>query len=75
MKRANIISIVLLIYLAVLSALAYPTYQQSGDWTRYVLIIIGQLAIIYFLRYFSLKREQKRAEKQHNSDSKSAKNE
>lgn len=60
MKRANIISLVLLIYLVVLSVLAYPTYQESGDWTRYILIIAGQLVIIYLLRYFSLKKAASR---------------
>jgi hypothetical protein len=58
MKKANVISVLLTVYLIVLAVLAFPTYQANGEWIRYVLIVTGQLLIIFLLRYFAIRRER-----------------
>ena len=56
--KANILATVLIIYLAIIAVVAFPKYQESGDWTTYGAIIAGQLCIIILLRFFTLRREK-----------------
>jgi len=63
MKKPLIVSLVLLVYLVVLAVIVFPDYQKSGDWTRYFLIIAGQLVIIGLLHFFNVKKEKLKEKK------------
>lgn len=67
MKRPLVISLILLVYLIAMAVVVFPDYQKSGNWSRYILIIAGQLIIITLLHYFNLKKEKL---KQRNRDEK-----
>ncbi|MCL1944137.1 MAG: hypothetical protein FWF54_11410 [Candidatus Azobacteroides sp.] len=48
-KKKNIMVVGLLIYLGVISYLAYPKYAEKGDFTEYYIIIGVTLAAIILL--------------------------
>jgi hypothetical protein len=48
-KKKNIMAVGLLIYLGVISYLAYPKYAEKGDFTEYYIIIGVTLAAIILL--------------------------
>lgn len=56
MKKINITSIVLLIYLIVMSVIGWPGSKPNPDWPQYFLIIGLTLAVIFLLRFVQVKR-------------------
>lgn len=56
--KANTLATILAIYLGIIAVIAYPKYEESGDWLTYGAIIIGQLCLIILLRFFTLHREK-----------------
>ena len=77
MKKRNIITIILLIYLGILAYLGRPNYIDEGRYWEYAGIIAGTLVAIFALRYVQGKKEKMRnyykeesEKKTHNTDSK-----
>jgi membrane protein DedA with SNARE-associated domain len=55
MKRINIITVALLVYLAVMAYIGYPGHNQNLDYTEYFLIIGFTIVIIFVLRYLRIR--------------------
>ncbi|MDR1202477.1 MAG: hypothetical protein LBL58_12750 [Tannerellaceae bacterium] len=60
MKKINITSVVLLIYLIVMSVIGWPGNKPNPDWTQYFLIIGLTLGVILLLRFVQIKRFKSR---------------
>jgi len=60
MKKINITSLVLLIYLIVMSVIGWPGKKPNPDWTQYFLIIALTLGVIFLLRFVQIKRLKSR---------------
>ncbi len=56
MKRINITSLVLLVYLAVMAFIGWPGKQPEPDYTQYFLIIGLSVVVILLLRFVQIKR-------------------
>lgn len=77
MKKRNIITITLLIYLGIMAYIGWPNYIDEGRYWEYAGIIAGTLVAIFALRYVQGKKEKMRnyykeesEKKTHNTDSK-----
>ena len=77
MKKSNLITIILLIYLGVMAYIGWPNYIDEGRYWEYAGIIAGTLVAIFALRYVQGKKEKMRnyykeesEKKTHNTDSK-----
>ncbi len=77
MKKRNIITIILLIYLDIMAYIGWPNYIDEGRYWEYAGIIAGTLVAIFALRYVQGKKEkmrnyykEKSEKKTHNTDSK-----
>ena len=77
MKKRNIITIILLIYLGIMAYIGWPNYIYEGRYWEYAGIIAGTLVAIFALRYVQGKKEKMRnyykeesEKKTHNTDSK-----
>lgn len=77
MKKRNIITIILLIYLGIMAYIGWPNYIDEGRYWEYAGIIAGTLIAIFALRYVQGKKEKMRnyykeesEKKTHNTDSK-----
>ena len=77
MKKRNIITIILLIYLGIMAYIGWPNYIDEGRYWEYAGIIAGTLVAIFALRYEQCKKEKMRnyykeesEKKTHNTDSK-----
>ncbi|MDD4777717.1 MAG: hypothetical protein PHV53_05430 [Fermentimonas sp.] len=57
-KRYILFPSLLVIYTILMAVIAFPRYQESGNWTEY-LIVLGGSFLIAVLLYFILKRKQK----------------
>ena len=60
MKKTNIVTIVLLIYLGVMAYIGWPNYIGEGRYWEYAGIIAGTLVAIFALRYVQGKKEKLR---------------
>lgn len=56
MKKINITTIVLLVYLIVMAVIGWPRHQPSNSFPEYFCVIGATLAIIFLLRYMQIKR-------------------
>ncbi|WP_455635832.1 hypothetical protein [Parabacteroides sp.] len=56
MKKINITTIALLVYLIVMSIIGWPGNNPGNSYTEYFLMIGATLVIIIFLRYLQVKR-------------------
>ena len=56
MKKINITTAVLLIYLIVMSIIGWPGNHPSNSYTEYFLMIGATLIIIFLLRVLQIKR-------------------
>lgn len=56
MKKINIITIALLVYLIVMSIIGWPGNNPGNSYTEYFLMIGATLVIIFLLRYLQIKR-------------------
>ena len=77
MKKRNIITIILLIYLGIMAYIGWPNYIGEGRYREYAGIIAGTLVAIFALRYVQGKKEkmreyykEKSEKKAHNTDPK-----
>ena len=77
MKKRNIITIILLIYLGIMAYIGWPNYIDEGRYWEYAGIIAGTLVAIFALRYVQGKKEkmlnyykEESEKKTHNTDSK-----
>lgn len=67
MKKINITTAVLVIYLIVMSVIGWPGKQAEPDYVQYFCVIGATIAVIGFLRFLQIKRlkireKQKREE-------------
>jgi cytochrome c biogenesis protein CcdA len=56
MKKINMISGLLLVYLVVMSVIGWPGKQQDPDYVQYFIIMGLTLAIIILLRFVQIRR-------------------
>ena len=56
MKKINITTIALLVYLIVMSIIGWPGNNPGNNYTEYFLMIGATLVIITLLRYLQVKR-------------------
>lgn len=56
MKKINITTIALLVYLIVMSIIGWPGNNPGNSYTEYFLMIGAMLVIIILLRYLQVKR-------------------
>ncbi|MDE5988308.1 MAG: hypothetical protein K2F88_07465 [Duncaniella sp.] len=59
LRRSTVIPLILLVYLAVMSYIGFPEYQQ-GHYLYYFGVIGVTLVIIWLLHLFLKKREKQR---------------
>ena len=64
-KRHIIIPLLLLVYIAIMVVMAFPRYQESGNWNEFTLILVVSLLLIVVL-YFRYKRKEKLRDKFNN---------
>lgn len=62
-KRYNLITVVLVIYLAVMSYMGYDTYMQEARYWEFYGIIAATIVVIYFMRKALIKRDAARAKR------------
>lgn len=60
MKRINITSIVLLIYLVIMSVIGWPGNKPNPNYLEYSIIIGITLVVIILLRFMQIKRLKSR---------------
>ncbi|MDD2953300.1 MAG: hypothetical protein PHC95_09080 [Parabacteroides sp.] len=60
MKKINITTIALLVYLIVMSIIGWPGNNPENNYTEYFLIIGATLVVIILLRYLQVKRMRMR---------------
>lgn len=60
MKKINITTIALLIYLAIMSVIAWPGRNPSNGYVEYFLMIGATIVIIFLLRFLQIKRLKSR---------------
>ncbi|MDR1161795.1 MAG: hypothetical protein LBK45_05595 [Tannerellaceae bacterium] len=60
MKRINITSALLFIYLLVMSVIGWPGSRPEPDWVQYFLVIGLTSGVIFLLRYVQVKRFKSR---------------
>lgn len=56
MKKINITTAVLLIYLIVMSVIGWPGKQANPDYVQYFCVMGATVLVICFLRYLQIKR-------------------
>lgn len=64
-KRHIIIPLLLLVYIAIMVVMAFPRYQESGNWNEFTLILVVSLLLTVVL-YFIYKRKEKLRDKFNN---------
>ncbi len=73
MKKINITSGVLLVYLIVMSVIGWPGNKPDPDYTQYFLIIAISLGVISLLRFVQIKRFRTREKWRNENDKKFSK--
>lgn len=68
MKRINLTTLVLLLYLAVMSVIGWPGNRPDASYTGYFAVIGATLAIIFLLRYLQIKRWKMRQQRRENEN-------
>ncbi|MDR1402887.1 MAG: hypothetical protein LBJ60_04190 [Tannerellaceae bacterium] len=69
MKKINMTSIVLFIYLIVMSVIGWPGNKPDPDWVQYCLIIGLTSGVILLLRLVQIKRFKSREKLRNKRDS------
>ncbi|SEG13372.1 MULTISPECIES: hypothetical protein [Parabacteroides] len=69
MKKVNITSIALLVYLIIMSVIGWPGNNPENGYTEYFCIIGATLAVILLLRFLQIKRLKMRGKINHPDDS------
>jgi putative Mn2+ efflux pump MntP len=60
MKKINITTIALLIYLLIMSIIGWPGKQVNPNYIQYFAVIGATLLIIFLLRFLQIKRFKNR---------------
>lgn len=68
MKRINLTTLVLLLYLAVMSVIGWPGNRPDASYTGYFAVIGATLVIIFLLRYLQVKRWKMRQQRRENEN-------
>jgi len=63
MKKVNITTGVLVVYLVVMSIVGWPGNKPEPDYTQYALVIAVSLGVIFLLRFVQIKRLRSREER------------
>ena len=63
LRRSVWMPILLLIYLAVMTTWFAPRLIDEGETVRLIVVVLSELAIIYALRVFLVKKERQDKEK------------
>ena len=64
MKKINIITAVLLIYLGVMSYIGWPGNKENPNYTEYFIVIGITLVVIFLFRYTQIRRLKLRKKKE-----------
>lgn len=64
-KRHLLIPLLLLVYVTIMVVMAFPKYQESGNWNEFFMILGISLLLIVLL-YFIYKRKDKIRDKFNN---------
>ncbi len=64
-KRHILIPLLLLVYVTIMVVMAFPKYQESGNWNEFFMILGISLLLIVLL-YFIYKRKEKIRDKFNN---------
>lgn len=64
MKKSNLITIILLIYLGVMAYIGWPKFIEAGQYVEYFAIIL----VIFLLRVVLRKKERLKRERQQQQD-------
>lgn len=64
LRRSVWMPILLLIYLAVMTTWFAPRLIDEGETVRLIVVVLSELAIIYALRVFLVKKERQDKEKE-----------
>ena len=64
-KRHLLIPLLLLVYVTIMVVMAFPKYQESGNWNEFFMILGISLLLIVLL-YFIYKRKEKIRDKFNN---------
>lgn len=56
MKKVNITTAILSVYLVVMCVIGWPGKQAEPDYAQYVLVIVASLVVIFLLRFVQIKR-------------------
>lgn len=67
MKKSNLITIILLIYLGVMAYIGWPKFE-AGQYVEYFAIILVTLIVIFLLRVVLRKKERLKRERQQQQD-------
>lgn len=62
MKKINIITILFLIYLAVMAGFGWTRFSEAGDYLEYFAILGVSLIVIFLMRFFLTKKKKYREE-------------
>lgn len=68
MKKTNLVTLLLIIYLIVMSYVGWDYFIPQGDYIEYACIIVASLFVILLLRYVLNKREGMRNESRRKRD-------
>lgn len=68
MKKSNLITIILLIYLGVMAYIGWPKFIEAGQYAEYFAIILVTLIVIFLLRVVLRKKERLKRERQQQQD-------
>lgn len=68
MKKSNLITIILLIYLGVMAYIGWPKFIEGRPIRRYFAIILVTLIVIFLLRVVLRKKERLKRERQQQQD-------
>lgn len=68
MKKSNLITIILLIYLGVMAYIGWPKFIEAGQYIEYFAIILVTLIVIFLLRVVLCKKERLKRERQQQQD-------
>lgn len=63
MKKSNLITVILLIYLGVMAYIGWSKFISAGQYIEYIAIILITLIVIFLLRIVLRKKERLKMER------------
>ncbi len=58
LKRHIVIPLLLFIYVIIMVVMAYPKYQESGNWSEFIIVLAICLILIVALFFIYKKKER-----------------